>query len=362
MKRADIKEAEKKHSLRVELLEILATKLYKDALKSQLNEEKENKIMMNRKNNKETRMETLKANGINTNNFFNLSMDIPVGANVEIKINGVPYTINSSNDEIVKDILDKGYVFNSRTDGRHTCAQTFKMLNNPSYNCKTRQCEYGWDAYLRNSYGYMYQFEMMIKELHRLSKMERSNDPEFERLSSFFTKEVVIDTCKHYINQLKKFIKKQPNRKYKGMPYVRLSKNGTVYVLLSELEVKVYEPLRMWLCAIETSRNYSELESRLREFVSRMVKLPHDTPKCPAFKDAFKGKGAYVTLLNIVKFHDCVVQNYETGEVLDTYGSVAYVESLLETHKGCYWKFHELLKATIELNKFDLKESIETQK
>ena len=93
-----------------------------------------------------------------------------------------------------------------------------------------------------------------------------------------------------------------------------------------------------------------------------MVKLPADTPKCSDWKDAFKGNGAFKTLNNICKHHNCVVQNYETGEILDTYGSVAYIESLIDTYRGSYWKFHELLKATIELNNFDLSKSIESQK
>ena len=354
--------------------------------------------------NKQKRMETLKANGVNVDNFFDLSMRIPLNADVRIIVNGKEMTVGQidgdegyshavgfcggcakgdvvftaddtrkliksnlslcgvdlSNDAIVKDILDKGYVFNYKTSGRWVAAETFRMLNEKSYNYKTREYEYGWNNYLKNRYPYMYTFTMMIDELHRLSKMERDFDPEFELLKNFFTKEVVYQTCKHYINQLKKFIKKQPTRKCKGVPYVKLNKYGDVFI--KDLDTKVFKPLENWLCAIETSRNYGELECCLREFVKRMVKLPYDTPKCPDWKDAFKGNGAFKTLNNIIKHHNCVVQNYETGEILDTYGSVAYIESLLDLYNGEYWKFHELLKATIKLNNFDLKESIEAQR
>ena len=154
-------------------------------------------------NTKEKRMDVLKENGINTSNFFNLNMNIPVGANVQITIDGVPYTINSNNDIIVKEIMDKGYVFNSRTDGRFVTAQTFRMLKGYSYN--GNECEVGWNAYLKNCYGFMYQFSMMQDEVHRLAKMEKKNDPEFEKLSRFFTKDVVIETCSHYLRQLKKY-------------------------------------------------------------------------------------------------------------------------------------------------------------
>lgn len=312
--------------------------------------------MMNR-NNKEMRMETLKQAGINTGNFFNLNMNLPIGADVQVLINGVPYTITS--DPIAQKIMNDGYVYNVKTDGRWVCAKTFEMLNEKSYNHKTRQYEYGWDAYLRNRFGYMYQFEMMLEELHRLSKMEKSYDPEFELLKNFFTKEVVVETCYHHVRQLKKFIAKQPTKRCKGVPYVTLSRYGHVFI--KDLNRKVYIPLNNAISNIYESRNYKELECNLRAFMNVMVKLPFETPKCSQWKDAFKGNGAFKTLNNIIKHHGCVVQNYETGELLDRDESLAYVNSLIDTYSGAYWKYHELLKTTIKLNNFDLKESIEAQ-
>lgn len=366
----------------------------KNVTKNNLNK-KENDNMMN----KENRMEALKNAGVNVDNFFDLSMRIPFGAEVKIvvdgkemvvgqnngfvpsvssdekceavsSINGIPVntfgcsaigkSVFVSEDSIVKGILDNGYVFNSRTDGRFVTAQTFKMLNERSWNWKLKKYEFGWDAYLRNCYGFMYQFDMMLDEVHKLEKMGRNYDPEFARLSSFFTKEVVYETCKHYLRQLKKYIKNQPTRKCKGVPYVKLNKYGNVFI--KDLELRVYRRIELALFNVQNARNYTELEKELKAFMNLMVKLPYNTPKANAWKDAFKGKGAYVTLLNIIKFHGVVVQNYETKEILDTYGSVAYVESLLDTYKNQYWKFHELLKATIELNHFDLKKSIDAQK
>lgn len=317
-------------------------------------------MMNNKMTKKEERLEVLRKANVNTNNFFNLSMNIPVGANVVVTVDGVPYEFNSSNDAIVKDIVSKGWVFNSRTDGRFLTAQTFKMLNEKSYNWKTKQYETGWDAYLRNSYPFMYEFDMLVDELHRLCKMEKDNDPEFTRLSSFFTKEVVYQTCRHYLKQLKKFVKNQPTRKCKGVPYVKLNKYGDVFV--KDLDAKIYNKLERMLTEINNSTDYNTLEMILKTFICCIPKLPFETPKCSIWKDAFKGKGSYVTLLNIIKFHNVVVQNYETKEILDTYKSVEYVESLLDTYKGEYWRFHELLKATIELNDFDLQKSIDAQR
>lgn len=316
--------------------------------------------MTNRKNNKETRMESMKKVGLDTSKFFNLNMNVPVGSKVVVTIDGVPYTIDSTTDAIVKDIVEKGYVHNPKTDGRFVCAQTFKMLNEPSYNQNTCQYEYGWDAYLRNMYGYMYQFDMMTDELHRLSKMEQSKDPDFVKLNQFFSKQVVIGTCEHYMRQLKKYIKHAPSHKCKGKPYVKLNRYGDVFI--TDLEEKVYKPLNDVLHIMKYSRTYKALLFNLQAFMDVMVKLPYDTPKCPVWKDAFKGIGSYKTLNNICKFHGVTLQNYETGELLDRDESIAYIDRLLKTYKNEYWKYHELLKKAIVDNNFDLRKSIESQK
>lgn len=313
---------------------------------------------MTNNNNTAIRMQALQNAGVNTSNFFDLNMRVPVGATVQILVDGVPYAINNEQDAVIQQIMNDGYVFNRRTDGRFITAQTFKMLTASSYNRNTRIREYGWDAYLRNCYGYMYQFDMMLDEVHKLARMERENDPEFGRLSRFFTKDVVFETCKHYMRRLRKFVKSQPKRKCKGVPYAKLNMYGNVYI--RDLDTKVYTPIADTIVAINTAQNYTQLERALKAFMNVMCKLPYETPKCSQWKDAFKGKGSYVTLLNIVKFHSVkVIDN--TGRELDTCGSVAYIESLLDEYEGEYWRFHEMLKAEIARNNFDLVQSIAAQ-
>lgn len=326
--------------------------------------------------NKENRMAALNNAGIDTNKFFNINLtDIPVGTPVQVIIDGITYNLTSKdttivnnnfhqenfmNDNVAKSIMDNGYVFNRRIDGRFVTAQTFKMLNSKSLNRNTNEFEYGWDSYLRNEYGYMYQFDMMLEELKRLARMEKDKDIEFIRLSNFFTKTVVVATCKQYIRQLKKYINNLPFKKCRRMPYVKLNKHGNVF--LTDLQENVFSPLEKALNCIETATTYNGLYNALKYFMSNMSKLPNETPKCPQWKDAFKGKGAYVTLLNIVKFHNVKVTDFKTGKVYDRDQSIDYIYSLLSEYKGEYWRFHELLKTTIKQNQFDLRKSIESQK
>lgn len=301
---------------------------------------------------KNERMSKLKKNGVDTSKFFNVNVNVPVGADLKIMIDGVPYDITS--DMIAGNIMDAGYVFNRKVDGRFVTAQTFHMLNDRTYNYDKGCYETGWDAYLRNRYSYYYQFEMLADELHRLARMEREKDEAFSKYKLFFTKEVVIALCEDHILRAHNYINKLPVRHYQGKPYKRIRWYGDV--LTDEIQKKVFNVLKAHRDMIAISNNYRELEASFKGFKRHLVGVGEDTPKCKEWKDAFKGKGAYVTLLNIIKWHGCRVHLMNTKE------SVAFVENLLDAYKDAPWRFHYLLKEVIKENDFNLAESIERQK
>lgn len=301
------------------------------------------------KDSRENRLETLRLNGVDTLKFYNLNLSLPVGSTVEIKVNGKNISdFDIETENTVKEIMSSKYIYNPRVDGRFVAAQTFRMINSP----------YGFNECVKRM-SYMYQFTMMLDELHRLSVMEKHNDPEFTIMKNFFTKKVVVETCEHYMKNLKRYIENTKVRKCKGIPYVRLEKYGDVFC--SDIQKRVYNSLELQINRIRDSLDYYDMEHKLRHFVYLMNKLPEYYPKCSAWKDTYKGKGAYMTLNNIVKHHGVTLTNYETGEKLNQEESLAYLESLIETNRGAYWKYHELLLAAIKENDFDLKRSIETQ-
>ena len=301
---------------------------------------------------KNERMNKLNNANVDTSKFFNVNVNVPVGADLKIMIDGVPYDITS--DMIAGNIMDAGYVFNRKVDGRFVTAQTFHMLNDRSFNWEKREYETGWDAYLRNYYVYDYQFRMLYDELHRLARMEKEKDPAFETHKKFFTKDVVVALCDEHIFRAKKFINKLPVKHCKGKSYKRIPGYGDVFC--DEIQTKIYGKLLSHRSYVYFAKNYKELEKALNNFRCCLVKLPYNTPKCKAWKDAFKGKGGYITLMNIIKWHGCRIH------LMDTRESVAYVEKCLEEYKGELWRFHYLLKDVIAENHFDLATSIEKQK
>lgn len=347
------------------------------------NNNKLNEGVNGMKNNREGRMEKLQAAGVDTKKYFNINLNnIPVGSPVQVIIDGVEYNLtlgqaqNGNNngqvssveafstptpwkpaptvDPIANQIIEDGYVRNTKLHRRWVMAQTFNMLNSSSYNHKTHNYENGWDAYVRNSLSYMYQFEMTLEELRVLSKLEGRDIETFNERSSFFTKEVVIELCNQYLRQLKKYVNNQKVRKCKGEPYVRLHKYGNVFN--KDLRSKVYNPIDAAILAVSVSRNYQEIYNAFKVFISVTPKLPHSTPKCPQWKDAFKGSGAFYTLKNMIMFHDITLEGMSRDKSMDK------LNDLLTEYKGEYWKFHMLLKKVIEYNDFNFQKSIEIHK
>jgi hypothetical protein len=366
---------------------------------------KGNDTMMNNKmTNKEVRMETLKANGVNTDNFFDLSMRIPFGAEVKIVVDGkemvipatstettataygnhvvgnglignyvgVPTILSSNgdicnaetgevlvmaNDSIAQSIINDGYVKNSSLFRRWVTAQTFRLLEYVDRRNSNRK---GWEAGFKDMYGYGYQFEMLADELHTLAKLQREDPEYFAERTRFFNGDVVVATLEDYLYRLKKYCKKQMRenpRAYRGQAYVKLARYGNV--LVKDLDDKVFNPIAndgiFSVMKANADGNYAKIEKAFNEFMSKYYnKLPYETPKCATFKDAYKGIGAFESLKNMIRFHNVVLDGCN-----NKYDSERELYSILgNTPNSDVWVFHNLLVSTIELNKFNLRQSI----
>lgn len=279
------------------------------------------------------RINVLEQAGINTDKY-------------QLQISGAELSIVPSTDMIVED----KQIDNPKLFRRWITAQTFRMLNTPTYNYKTHAMEVGWDAYLRNRYDYKYQFSMMLEEMKTLNKLEKTDKEQFKERTAFFNQKVVVDTCNHYIRQFKKYVKEH----MKEDDTVKLAIN---YKADAKFVAEYIDDMKEIIHDIRLANSYAEVYAYLKKFIRKMNKLPNDTPKCPQWKDAFKGSGAYYSLKNICLFHGVVLRDCK-----DKNESMAKLDRLFIEYKGEGWRFHQLLKDTIELNSFDLKESINRNK
>ena len=337
--------------------EDLCMSIYEELKKASENStklNKEDKIM----NKRDERMETLKVNGIEVGKYFDVTL--PGGATVRMTLeNGVP--VVAEDDPIMNQIIENGYVRNSKLHRRWVMAQTFKMLNYKSYS----KVETGWDACLRNNYSYQYQFDMMLEEIRVISKLEGKDVETFNERTSFFNYDVVVRVCQHYMSDLKRYIDNLPKHKCKGVPYKSLNgRYGNVFE--EDLQKKVYHPME-WLIRTMQSyvKNYYELYKELKKFMSLMIKLPYNTAKSKVWIDAFKGAGAYYTLKNMTMFHSCKIVDEQRGgwnqpRKVTTYAAgieaTNFIKSKLNEYKGEGWRYMAMLRKCIADNNFSFDE------
>lgn len=306
--------------------------------------------------NKNERMEKLNNAGINTGKYF--SVDLPNGLKPGAKIslvineNGEPVVVTDNYDTnsimnpnyIANQIIEDGYVRNTKLHRRFVMAQMFYMLNYASWGNK----ETGYNACLRNHYGYDYTFKMMLDEVKVLSKLEMRDKESFVERSHFFTKEVIVETLEDYMKNLKQYVDNLRNYNCKGVPYKKL-KGKNIFV--ADLHKKVYAPLTNSIAYIRYAKNYADIYKYLQKFMREMIALPYNTPKCKAWIDAFKGEGAYYTMKNLIMFHNCRI--LARHSFYNTQESIDILKSKLDEYKGEGWRMFAMMKKLISDNNFD---------
>lgn len=298
--------------------------------------------------NRNERMEKLNNAGVDTSKYFNVSLPngLKPGATISLVINedGIPEIV--SGNKITEQIIADGYVRNTKLHRRFVMAQMFQMLNYISWD----RSESGYNACLRNMYGYNYTFKMMLDEVKVLSKLEVRDRESFIERSHFFDKKVVVAVMEDYMEKLEVYVDKLPNKNCKGVPYKRIK---GVNIFNEDLNKKIYCPLRAIIGSVRYARNYTEVYRQLERFMKEMIGLPYNTAKSKVWIDTFKGEGAYYTLKNLVMFHDCGIENLYGMPMAYGTDAVSYINRKLDEYQGEGWRMFALMKKVIADNKFD---------
>lgn len=305
--------------------------------------------------NRNERMEKLTNAGIEVGKYFTL--EVPEGLDAGTKIHivfdesGVPQFANGNeNDVILNQIIEDGYVRNTKLHRRFVMAQMFHHLNYISYNGR----ETGYNACIRNCYGYKYTIDMMIEEVRVLSKLEVKDKESFEERVHFFDKNTVAAVLEDYLVELIAYVDKLPKKNCKGVPYKRV-KNKNIFE--ADLEKKLYAPVKHYIRQIKIARDYKAVYNILCRFKRDMVKLPWNTKKSKVWLDAYKGEGAYYTMRNLLLFNGCDLFD-NNGNILcmDSISKDRYLKSKLDEYKGEGWRMFALMKKVIKDNDFDFNE------
>ncbi len=299
--------------------------------------------------NRNERMEKLNNAGVDTNKYFNVNLPngLKPGATISLVINenGEPVIVADenavvSNDPIINEIIQDGYVRNTKLHRRFVMAQMFQMLNYTSYNREYT----GYNECLKRRYGYDYTFTMMLDEVKVLSKLEARDSESFSERVHFFDKNVVAAVMEDYVTKLEKHINKMPNKNCKGIPYKTIKGK---HIFVADLDKKIYSPMRSDIFKLKYARSYVDVYKILNNFMGKRIKLPYDTAKSKVWIDAYKGAGAYYTLKNLVMFHNCKIDGIGGSGAMD------YLNVRLNSYKGEYYRMFALMKKVIADNNFD---------
>ena len=290
--------------------------------------------------NKNERMEKLNAMGISTGKYFTVALENGTQVHLIIDENGNPKKVD---DVICNQIIEDGYVRNTKLYRRFVMAQMFEALNYVSWDRKRT----GYNEWLKN-FGIKYQFEMMLEEIRVLGKLQERDAETFLERSNFFTREVVVKTMEDYIEKLKAHINSNKTYMCKGIPYKKV-KGKDIFV--EDLDKKIYAPMRSDIYKVKFAHNYNEIYRALRNFMNKMVTIPYTTTKCKEWIDAYKGEGAYYTLKNMVMFHNCgIMVGYKMVYGIE---AVKVLDEKLYKYKGEGWRMFALMKKVIADNNFD---------
>ena len=290
--------------------------------------------------NKNERMNKLNAMGVNTSKYFTVPLENGGSVTIIIDENGNPVKVE---DTIANQIIEDGYVRNTKLHRRFVMAQMFQGLNYVSWDKKRT----GYNEWLKN-FGIKYEFDMMLEEIRVLGKLEERDRDTFVERAHFFTRDVITKTMEDYVAELMKYVEALPEKKCKGVPYKRV-KSQNIFVV--DLEKKVYAPFRSDIHRIKYASNYNELYKVVKSFMYKMIALPYTTPKSKAWIDAYKGEGAFYTLKNLVMFHGCGIK--VDGRMVYGAAAVSVLNKRLNAYKGEGWRMFALMKKVIADNNFN---------
>lgn len=296
----------------------------------------------------EERIEALRNAGVDVNNLF--AMKGTNGGEYIASNKDGRLAILDDNDPIFHHIISQGTVPN-RLCRRWVMGQMFHMLSYTDFRSKK---PVGVTEMIHRL-GYEYQWKVLLNELHAQMKMEKRDAVNFADRNRWFNARVVAAMAEDYITKLKKRVEALKERKCKGIPYKRI-RNRNIFV--SNLQDKLYEPLWIAAARIKQAKNATQLYNTAKRFNDIRIRMQHDTAQSKVWVDAYKGSGAFFTMQNLIRFHNCIAID-DAGNRLDKYQSLAFISKKAEMYKnGEGWRLLAVLKKMLSDNNINIKKKM----
>ena len=310
----------------------------------------ENKVPAKLPGTAQERIEALSRAGVDVSNLF--AMQGSGGGEYVVSNKDGKLSILADDDPIFRSIISQGTVPNPRLFRRWVMAQMFHML---SYKERFRKEPVGVTEMIRRM-GYEYQWGMLMDELRAQMKMEGRDYANFADRNRWFNAGVAGAMAQEYVEHLTRYVDARPVKKCKGVPY---KKNvGGKDIFEHDLYNKLYGPLNRAAGRIRSAKNAAQLYNAAKVFDDLRVKLPHETPQCKAWVDAYKGVGALYTMQNLIRFHGCTLID-DHGKHLDKDRSLIFLSLQGDRYKnGGGWRMLAMLRKMLDDNGIDIQKKM----
>lgn len=316
----------------------------------------------------------------NTNGVFTVGMPDSTTSKAIIE-NGM-VKILKEDDPILSQILKSEFIRNVDFDLQHITAQTFRLLSYKggkeykySWMNKPAFTEQGWLDGFRHMYSYDYTIKYLDTITHRMAKLQIENKKMFDIEEHFFNKEVICATLKDYCNALSNNLHNRKTKNCEGEPYIRVGakhycdkkhkddKCGMLFV--KNIDKTFIQPVESIIAQIERTDSYAEINKLVKQVLNKKLyfKLDENADRCAAWLDAFKGRGAFFSMQNLIRHSGLTLVGehgswdkeleHWTYDSMNREQSLDYLMKRLDEDKGQYFRLLGLLKVAVEQNNFD---------
>ena len=273
---------------------------------------------------------------------------------------------DDDDDGIADYIRSTGYISNNNLWRRWIMAQMLRHYNKADGTS-------GFDEYFVTGTPYFYQWKVALSELKVLSHLAKKNPNELAKRERFFNSDVVNHMASDYLKKLTTFISKAEKKRDSNFKHVSAAdRKRCMYVDIPGFKKRVYLEPNPLAPNSHNKRGYTTVKE-LTDMVSRLsYKITKSNTyyqqqkaveifmkNCPlvktfakdsAWKNAFKGSGAYYTMDNMIKFHDCGF--FINGQKLPMTESLKYLEQKTTEYFGEYYRLYALMRQFVSDNNF----------
>ena len=286
------------------------------------------------KSNMKSRLDALKAAGMDTEGLVAIQLGGTLGETVGRIVDGV-ISVLSEDDPLYRSIIEQGTIPNRKLFRRWVMAQMFAMLasGKPIHQ-------------VVKNFSYKYTWKMLIDELYAQEKLCKNDPDNYKIRNQYFNLVLAMSMAGDYIKQLETYLNSLQVRSDSHGDYVILSSKKWY---CDDIESEMMIPLRWAYEGICSSNKRTPLHERVAKFYRLMPKFFQYVRNYPGWIDAYKAMGAYYTLENLIRFHGCKVRI--NGEFLSRDKSLEYIRQRVdECVDGDGWKLVGLMKEVIEDN------------